>query len=37
MIKYGKLRPVVQLGANIKITPSNTASSSTGTPHTVNW
>ena len=31
------LRPVVSLGADVKITVSSTASSSSGTPHTINW
>ena len=31
------LRPVVSLGANVKITVSSTASSSSGTAHTINW
>ena len=31
------LRPVVQLGSDVDITPSATASSETGTPHTINW
>ena len=31
------LRPVVQLGSDVTITPSTTAKSETGTPHTINW
>ena len=32
-----RLRPVVQLGSDVKITPSTSAKSETGTPHTINW
>lgn len=33
----GYLRPVVQIGNDIKITISDTASNSSGTPHIINW
>ena len=33
----GRLRSVVSLGADVKITPSSTAQSATGTAHTINW
>ena len=32
-----RFRPVVQLGSDVDITPSTSASSYTGTPHTINW
>ncbi len=32
---YDRLRPVVSLGSEVQVTASSTASSSTGTPHTI--
>ena len=34
---YFSLRPIVSLGSEVSITPSTTASSSTGTAHIINW
>lgn len=35
--RYNSIRPVVTIDSDIKITVSPTASSDTGTPHTINW
>ena len=34
---YSRIRPVVQLGSDVKITPSTSAKSVTGEAHTINW
>ena len=34
---HHSFRPVVSLGSDVLITPSSTASSSSGTAHTINW
>ena len=33
--RCNRLRPVVSLGSEVQVTASSTASSSTGTPHTI--